>query len=133
MGLQSLVVKQNATAITPTGGTDVTFTPDGQTVPNGLHVADAAQADFRIRRNITFRNRPPALQPDGTYSKAKLVISYSQPKLLASGKTTFNVRRLEIETHPETTAAEQAELDFVIAQLAGSTGTASFRATGSLA
>lgn len=133
MGVQNAVVKSGATAMTPTGGSDLTLTPDGQTVANGIHIADASQADFRIRKNATLRNRVPTLQSDGKYSKDKKSVTFVAPKILASGEVVFNLIRVEREVHPESTAAEALDLVMIGAQLLTDSDFASFWSAGSLA
>lgn len=133
MPIQGAIVKSGSTAMTPTGGSDQTFTPDGVSVPNGIHVADAAQTDYRIRRNITVKNKVPTLLADGTYSKDKKSVTLVAPKILASGKTVFNLIRIEREVHPESTAAEALDLVMVGAQLCADTDFAAFWSSGSIA
>lgn len=133
MGLQSLGIVTGATSVAATGGTAETFTPDGQSVAGGIHLIDASVADFRIRPHATFKYRAPALQPDGTYSKAKNEVTFVVPKILASGKTVFNVHRSSVEVHPECTAAEAKDLRYRGALLQVDTDTDAFWATGSLA
>lgn len=132
MGLTSVVIKSGASAMAPTGGTDETFTPDGQTVANGLHVIDANVADFRIRPHGTFKYKAPTLM-NGKYSKAKNNAVLVQPVILASGETVFNVGRLEFEIHPETSVADALNLRFRTLQMGSAASTASFWATGSTA
>lgn len=133
MPIQSAVVKAGSTAMTPTGGSDVTFTPDGVSVPNGIHVADAAQTDFRIRRNMTIKNKIPTLNGNGVYSKDKKSITFVAPKLLASGETVFNLIRIEREVHPESSAAEALDLCMIGAQLLSDTDFSAFWSSGSMA
>jgi len=133
MTLQSATVKAGASALTPTGGSDVTFTLDGVSVPNGIHTADAAQSDFRIRRNMTIKNKVPTVQSDGTYSKDKKTITFVAPKILASGKTVFNLIRIEREVHPESTAAEALDLCMIGGQLLSDTDFTAFWSSGSMA
>lgn len=133
MPLSSVVIKSGATAMTPTGGTDQTFTPDGQKVDNGIHTADAAQADFRIRDNITWKSKQPTLAADGTYSKSKRSVVLVKPRLLASGKTTFPLIRIEVEAHPEVIAAVELDLRMEGAQILTNAGTSSFWTTGNQA
>jgi hypothetical protein len=132
MTLASCIVKTGSTAMTPTGGSDQTFTPDGQTVANGVHVHDAAQADFRVRDNITFKNKNPTLNGDGTYSKAKRSALLVMPRLLASGLVVFNLARLELEVHPEMVAAVELDLRMKAAQLFGDTDLTLFWSTGTV-
>lgn len=133
MPLQSAIVKTGATAMTPTGGSDVTFTPDGQTVANGLHLSNAAETDFRIRANMTIKNKVPTINGDGGYSKDRKSVTYVRPKLLADGSTTFNLIRIEREIHPESTAAEALDFSMVGAQILTDADFAAFWASGSLA
>lgn len=132
MPIQSAVVKTGATALTVTGGTDKTFGPDGQTVVNGVHIADVAQADFRIRANATFKNKVPVRGSDGKYSKDRKSATYVQPKLLADGSTSYNLIRIEREVHPETTAAEAFDLLMIAGQLVSDTDFTTFWTVGNL-
>jgi hypothetical protein len=133
MGVQNAVVKSGSTAMTPTGGSDLTLTPDGVSVPNGVHISEAAQADFRIRRNATVKNKVPTLLPSGSYSKDKKSITFVAPKILANGETVFNLIRIEREVHPESTAAEALDLCMIGAQLLSDADFATFWSAGSLA
>lgn len=133
MSLQNAIVKAGASALTPTGGSDLTLTPDGVSVPNGIHLADASQADFRIRKNLTVKSKTPSLLTDGTYTKDKKTMTFVQPKILASGKTVFNLIRIEREVHPESTAAEALDLSMIGGQLLTDADFATFWSAGSLA
>lgn len=133
MSLQNAVLKSGATALTPTGGADQTFTPDGVTVKNGVHLADANQADFRVRKNLMVSVKQPALQSDGSYSKDRKAITLFAPKILASGKTVLNLIRIEREVHPESTAAEALELNMLGGQILSDSDFASYWSAGSLA
>lgn len=133
MPIQGSVLKTGATSLTTVGGTDITFTPDGVTVVGGVHVSDASQTDFRIRKNMTVKNRVPSLGADGVYSKDKKSITITCPKILSSGKTVFNLIRIERELHPESTAAEGTELQLLGAQALSDADFTSFWQSGSLA
>lgn len=119
--------------LTASGGSAVTYTPDGQTVPNGMHLINAAIADYRIRPNITFRYKIPVLDSMGVYSKDRKTGLLVMPKLLASGKIVFPLIRFEREVHPEMTAAEILELNVQAAQFLTDPDYAPFWATGSMA
>lgn len=133
MPLQDSTVKTGVTAMTPTGGTDVNFTPDGQTVSNGIHLIDAANDDYRTRANMTIKNKVPTLTGAGQYSKGKQSVTLVQPKILADGSTVFNLIRIEREVHPESTAAEADDLMMQGAQIASGADFGAFWASGSLA
>lgn len=132
MSIKNCTLKQNATSITVVGGTDLNFVEDGVEVKSGVHVHAPSVADFRVRPNITFKNRNPTLQADGQYTKGKREFSIAQPKLLASGKIVFNVYRGSIEVHPESTPAELDNLLFLGAQLPADTEVLDFMRVGTL-
>lgn len=131
MGLRNMVIKTGAT-LGVTGGTDMTFVDDGVTVPNGLHIAVPATADYRIRENATYRYTPPTLQKDGTYLRDSKSVSYTVPMILASGKVVNNTVRIERVAHPEMSAANQKKLLEDALQLAFDSDTANFWSAGSL-
>jgi len=133
MPLQGMTLAKNATSAAATGGTSTTFSNDGVSIPNGIHVADLAEADFRIRTHITLKTRNPALQSDGSYSKGKRNITVTVPILLDDGSVSYQVARIELEMHPELTAAEVSNLQLLAAQTLCDSDTANFIAYGSLA
>lgn len=132
MPISGATVMAGATGITVTAGTSKTYSPNGVVVPSGIQIADTAETDYRIRKNMTFKNRQPTLDSLGVYSKDKKGATYVQPKILASGKTVFNLIRVEREVHPESTAAEALELNYIAAQLVSDPDFASLWSVGSL-
>lgn len=132
MAIKGSIVKSGASGMTVTGGTDKTFTDDGQVVTRGIHVHDAAQADFRYRDNAIFQNKQPSVNPDGTYGKARRSVAIYLPRALASGKTTVNLVRIEVEVHPEMSAAVELEARLLAAQLLTDADYTSFWTAGSL-
>lgn len=131
MPLKGMTLLENSTAqAAPTGGTSITLNECGVDIANGVHVADTANADFITRINATFRNRPPKLQSDGTYSKAKRSCQIVCPKVLADGSTVFNLARVELEIHPEMTAAEVLNLRYLTSQLMSDPDVDSFVSAG---
>lgn len=133
MALTSAVIKDGATALTVVGGSDMTFTPDGTIVSGGIHLANAAQTDFRVRENMICRVKMPTLLSDGTYSKCKTSVTYLEPMLLVSGKTTFNLIRIEREVHPEAVAAVGTNLNMMAGQILSDSDFLNFWVAGSLA
>lgn len=117
MGIKNASILVGTTA-SAAGGTALAFTTDSQTVPNGVHVVDAAATDFRTATSLTARNfKIPSVDKDGVYSKGRRGMTLVKPKILASGKTVFPLGRVEIEDHPEMTQAEKDELRLETAQL----------------
>lgn len=115
--IKNLEIMKDATSISVTGGVAAAFTPDGQTVLNGIHIVDTSVVDVKERPHATFKNRGHALQPDGTFSKGKRDFNLTKPKTLASGKTSFQVFRGSFEIHPELSAAEVLQLRYEAAQM----------------
>lgn len=132
MSVENCTFKKGATAITPTGGTDQTFSETGSNVQSGINVADATVADFRVRPSITFKNRQPTQAANGTWTKAKRSVSFTIPKVVSTGETVFNLVRIDLEAHPESTTAEVNELRYLAAQILGSVETLNFFQAGSI-
>lgn len=134
MPISGATILNNSTAqAAPTGGTSVTLTDNGVTVTNGKSVADAGNTNFLTRLYGQFRNKPPAKQPDKTYSKGKRTGTITQPKLLANGDYVNNLVRIELEIHPEATATEVVALMLNGSQLLTDADFQDFWKTGSLA
>lgn len=134
MALSNLTLLVGGTC-SATGGTSKSFTPDGQTVVNGIHVADSSEADLRIRPHVTFRTQVPKLDNNtGKFiGKEKRFINYVRPKLEADGTISNNYIKIEVGYSPSSTAAEKAELFASGSQLGFDADTLDFRNTGSLA
>jgi len=118
-------------SLTPTGGTSQTLQADSQIVVGNLHLIDASVTDYRIRPNMTAKVKQPTLDSAGVYSKDKKSLTYVEPMILASGKTVFNLIRIEREIHPEASAQVQAQLLFTGAQMLVDTDFTNFWNVGS--
>lgn len=131
MGIQNATLLAGAT-ISVSGGTAKTFNPDGFAVPNGIHVVDIGDADYRTRLNITAKNRNPVLV-NGKFSKAKRWLTLVKPQVEADGSISFNVIRTEIEFTTTLPAADYTDLLKMNAQLFTDSDFTSFLTIGSLA
>lgn len=132
MPLKGQVLKDGATAMTPTGGTDMTFTSSPVTVAGGIALQNAAQTDFRIRENMQIRQSVPKVLADGTFTRDSKSVTYAEPKLLVSGSVTINFIRIERCIHPESTAAEAKNLNMMGGQILSDADWDSFWAGGSM-
>lgn len=112
-------IKKNATAITPTGGSDITYSQVAGSSAGVVVVQDAAVADFTVRPSIEMKSRPPAIGKDGYYSKRKSEMKPVFPKKRADGSTVFSVWRITNESAVELTDAEFDDQLFQAAQLIG--------------
>lgn len=133
MPLNALAIADSATTLSVTGGTSKTFTPDGQTVFNGIHVADNSVTDFRLKPHITFKNRNPQRKADGTYGKGKREFILTEPYLDAStGKVEFATYRYSCEFAAVIPAANLKNGRYKAAQLCFDTDAENFHAAGDI-
>lgn len=132
MGLASAGLSVGATSLSVTGGTVKTFTPDGQSVMNGIHVADNSETDFRVKKHITFKNRNPQRLSDGTYGKGKKDIILTVPYLDADGIVRFATFRYACEYDPVIPAATVKDGRYLMAQALFDTDIENFHAAGDI-
>lgn len=119
--------------ISVTGGTAKTFTDMGETIKNGVKVADLSQPDARIRTTITAINRPAITDRNGKFiSKDRRSTKTVMPKILADGSIAYNFVESVSSIHPETTDAERAQLLGIDAQLKFNTDLTNFQLYGSV-
>lgn len=100
------------------GGSAQAFDRSSTSVNNGYEYTDVAETDFFARQKVIVTSRMPSLQSDGTWSKQKTSARFVQPITLADGSIAYGVARVEIEFHPEATAANVSELREMAGQLA---------------
>lgn len=131
MSLKNMTLKAGG-SVTTTGGTDLTFSDDGQTVPGGAHFIVPSVADFNVRPQLTVKYRPPQLGTDRKYGKDKKTMSYVQPMKLADGTIVFNTLRIEREVHPDMSVADVNGLNILGAQLLTDADADQFWAAGAL-
>jgi hypothetical protein len=112
-----------------TGGSAQTFSRTSRQVTNGYEYADVTEASFLARQSIVLKSRMPQ-SLDGEWTKQKTHASFVCPIALADGSTVYNVARIEVEYHPESSAAQVAELREMAAQLAKQAALDSFYQAG---
>lgn len=100
------------------GGSAQDFDRSALAVTNGYEYADVSETDFFARQKVIATSRMPSLQTDGSWSKQKTSVRFVMPITLADDSIAYNVARVEIECHPESSAANLAELREMAAQLA---------------
>lgn len=131
MSIKNAILKTGCT-FTVNGGTDVTFVPTGQTIPNGIQICVPAD-EFAVRRTATFKVKYSTRDPKtGVMSKDRKTATYVRPKVLADGSTVFELLRIEREVHPTTSAADAAALLTEGVQLAFDSDFANYWAVGSM-
>lgn len=133
MAINGLSIADGATSLSVTGGTAQVFTPDGQEVSSGVHVAAAAVADFRVRPHITFKNKNPQRKADGTYTMGTREIKYTEPYLDATtGIVHFVTVTRETRYSPVVPAATVKNARFKAAQLDFDADVENFNTAGDL-
>lgn len=100
------------------GGSSQSFDRTSLPVNNGYEFADITETDFFVRQKVIATSRMPSLQTDGSYSKQKTSLRFVQPIALADGTYAYNVARVEIEAHPESSVANLTELREFAGQIA---------------
>lgn len=104
--------------VSVTGGTAKTFTEVGETIKNGVKVADFSVTDSRVRPTISCVNRPAVLSSLGRYvSKDKKTVRLVFPRLESDGTVSFPLREIRCEDSASMTDAEKAVLNSYTAQI----------------
>lgn len=124
MSLQTAVIKTGATWA-PTGGTDLTFTPDGRAVSDGVSLVVAADTNLTLRRTLLCKATLPALPAKvGEYAKlGRASLTYKIPFISSDGKLYQQPVRIEMGFHSEYSDANKA---IVIADAAAFVADADF-------
>lgn len=132
MPLNGAIINSGAT-VSAAGGSAKTYTSDGMTIQNGIHLIDASVTDYRVQPSITAKVKRPTLSPLGVYSKGKISVTLKIPIILASGATSFELIRIERESHPEASAASRLDLNVLGAQILTDADFTALWASGSTA
>lgn len=132
MPLNGLSISENATSLSVTGGTAQAFTPDGVTVNNGLHVAAAAVADFRVRPHISFKNRVPQRNSNGEFGYGTQEFVMTEPYLHSDGKVYYVTHTVTRRYHPVIPAANVKNARYKAAQVMFDADSENFNTAGDL-
>lgn len=130
MGLKNMTLKSGGT-IGVTGGTDLVFADDGQTINGGVHLIVPATADYREREEVTARSTTPTLDKNGKFSKLSRRLTFVRPKQLEDLSFVRNTMRMELQVHPETTQAEIDAILSLASQFTSDSDVTAFWRTGS--
>lgn len=118
------VIKEGATTVAASGGTDVTLVSLGiQGNKNSLIFS--TDTNLSTRRLAEFSVKQPAVSASapGGYTQARNTVLVKFPKTLANGAITVNTGKFELAYDPQTT---QAEVESYCEQMAQMAGTAAF-------
>lgn len=102
MSLNPAVIKSGATWA-PTGGTDLTFVPDGRAVSNGLSLVVQADTNLLTRRQLTLRATLPAAPARaGDYAKlGRCSAVLKIPFIASDGKLYLQTVKVDTAFHAE--------------------------------
>lgn len=134
MSVQNATLMVGGTVAT-TGGTSTAFVPNGAIVSGGVQIVDSTNTNAVSRASITCRTiKQAALDTlTGLFTgKIKRQAQLVRPKVLASGRVTFPLIRVELEVPADCTDAEISALLSEGAQLCVDADFVSFWKVGSL-
>lgn len=123
MGIQNSNIAEGAT-VSSSGGTAKTFALTSTKINNGIKLVDNSVADIRVRPYLIATAVEPKLA-NGKWKKGTVGLQYGRPKILADGSQEFPNIQTFLNTHPESTDAEVAQLLLGMAQALISTAFAS--------
>lgn len=133
MSINGLSIADGATSLSVTGGTAQVYTPDGQSVSNGVHVAVAAVTDFRVRPHATFRNKTPQRKADGSFTMGTRTIVLTEPYLdSTTGIVHYVTTTIETRYSPVIPAATVKNARYKACQLMFDADTENFNTAGDL-
>jgi hypothetical protein len=102
MSLKNVTLDMGNVTFALVDSVPVQFIVDGQAISNGAHLVAMDDANITLRKQITAKVRPAVLDAKtGSFSKDKKSVCFVVPTIsAATGKTTFNNIRIEIEVDP---------------------------------
>lgn len=109
MAINGMILKSGATAVTLTGGSDVTYKDDGAEIQSGIHVVDTSVTSMALRPHSTFKSKA-ASYTNGVAAKGKREFTHVRPKVLSDSSMSYPLVRVTFEIDAEITAAELLEL-----------------------
>jgi hypothetical protein len=131
MTVQNASINTGST-VSSTGGTAVTYGPNGQTVSNGIVIVDTAAESFLTQAKITLSSKLPTVKTDGSMTKLKRKAILVEPFVDSKGVLQYDLIRIEREVHPESSAAKALDFNVKGAQLLTDADFTAFWATGNL-
>lgn len=128
------IIKEGATSVAATGGTDVTLTSLG-VQGNKNTLTFSTDTSNLTRRLVEFSVKPYAesASAPGGYTQQRCTVLLKTPKVLANGNRTVNTVKVEVAYDPETTNAEIESMVETISQMVGTSAFLSFYTTLNLA
>lgn len=116
MPLNGMVLKVDTTSIDVTGGTDVTYTSDGQDVKNGIHLSVGSVDDFRIKPHAAFRTILPRRLANGQFTMGNLDRVFTDMYVDSAGVVHYIVTEVKTRFAPVIPAAVRKNHRLKVAQ-----------------
>lgn len=129
-------IKDNATAVAPTGGTDILLSPLG--IQNGIASTFVSNdTSMLTRRSVDFSARDPKVNSNspGGLTQARRRVVLNIPKVITVGSTSVVTNQkvsIEVAFDASNTTAEINNMLFLAAQLLGDTELTAFWQAGAL-
>lgn len=122
------IIKEGATSVAATGGTDVTLVSLG-IQGNKNPLIFSTDTNLATRRSVEFSVKPTAVSANspGGMTLARNTINFKSPKVLASLDKAINTIKVEVAYHPETTQAEVEQMCETVAQMLGTSAFMAFQ------
>lgn len=136
MPITSAVLKDNATAIAPTGGSDITIASLG--LSNAiLNTYVSNDTSMLTRRTLSFSSKDPKVNAGspGGYTQARRKITLVSPRSITVGTSTVLTQdkvTIEIATDVSATNAQINNLRYLAAQVLGYANFDNFFQAGAL-
>lgn len=123
MSIQNAVIKDNATALSPTGGTDITLVNAGPASNGVVSAYVSNDTSMKTRRTMSFQKKDPKANANsfGGYTQAYRKIEILFPRTLADGTVTYDAIKIEHRTDISATNAEINNQRFIGGQVLGDT------------
>lgn len=128
------IIKEGATAVAATGGTDVTLVSLGiQGNKNTLYFSTDTNLSTRRLAEFSVKAHAVSASAPGGYTQARNTILVKFPKTLANGAITINTVKVEVAYDPQTTQAEVETYCETVAQMLGTSAFMDFQKNQNLA
>jgi hypothetical protein len=123
----SSIIKEGATTVAATGGTDVTLVSLG-IQGNKNTLSFSTDTNLATRRTVEFSVKPTASSTTapGGMTMARNSIVLRTPKALVDLSKAVNTVKIEVSYHPETTQAEVEQMCETAAQMLGTSAFMAF-------
>lgn len=132
MGLNNSTILAGTT-LSAAGGVSKTYTEDGTVVANGKHFIDTSVTDYRVIPGLTVKVRPSVyVRSTKTFTKGLKRATFTIPFVDTTGAIQYPLIRIEIEDHPEMTAAMYTALEERAAQYLFDADFTNFRRYGAM-